>query len=135
MSIIHHSQVSRIPKDRIDGLEPVPHVYNGGSRVEHPVIWTGEAKTNSSGMASFYPTSDGTSSGTSVFQRIFAASPVGVADVSRAVDALLATVISIQDDLKRIDVMLVKGGAFILGGVSVSAAPTGSKVLLTIFGE
>lgn len=45
-----------------------PKVYNNGTLVGMPIIATGQATTNASGVARFYYTDDGTATGNNLFR-------------------------------------------------------------------
>lgn len=91
------------------------------------------ATTNSSGIATVYLTSDGTSGGTIAFNTVYtqSASPVPIGSASNY--QVVSTVVS--GDLKTLTVNVNQLGSVVLGLVNVTSAASGVVIQGTVWGK
>lgn len=113
----------------------IPKIYSGITTQSSIKIWTASA-TTSSGVATFNVTTDGTSSGTSIFNTIFSITPTAFLNTSTAINVPLSSVKSISSDKKVITTNTIVGTTIILlGGNTVEFCPNGTIVFITIIGS
>lgn len=111
-------------------------VYNGTSVVTNPIMWMGSA-TTTTGVATFFPTSDGTGSGTALFPTsITASSAIPTTNTSTATSFPFASIKVIAADRKTITVNVGVGVASVgSGSASATTAPDGTVVTLILWGN
>lgn len=103
--------------------------YGGQSKV-----WFGSAIV-SSGVATFYPTDDGTAQGKSVFMSIVCAFACVNLNAAKAVEVAMAAIKSVSPDRTTIDVCAVTGKSLLALGDSMQVAPDGTIVYLQVWGS
>ncbi|MFA5780267.1 MAG: hypothetical protein WC947_09040, partial [Elusimicrobiota bacterium] len=96
--------------------------------------WIGTA-TTTSGVATFYPTNDGTSGGTALFTNVTSVQATAQANASTAITVPLASVKAISADKKTVTVNVVIGTTAVVSGPTLAFAPDGTVVYLTVFGN
>lgn len=108
--------------------------YNGISTVHDIINWYGTA-TTSSGIATFYPTSDGAGSGTALFTSIHSVQATAANNTSSAIAYPFASLKAISGDNKTVTVNVGVGVALgALGGNTIANAPNGTTVYLSLIG-
>ena len=109
--------------------------YNGTSTLAAPIVWSGSA-TTTTGIATFHPTVDGTTGTAALFTNIFSVTALAANNTTTATSYPFASLQAIAVGNKTITVNVGIGqnlGA--LGGATISNAPNGTTVYLTIFGN
>ncbi|SRR5258706_7854914 len=97
------------------------------------LTWVGMA-TTLNGIATFYPTDDGTSSGNPLFVEIKAGFPGVKLDTVVPTDAPLVSIKAIASDRKSVDVNCVAGKVLLALGGTLQLAPDGTTVYLQLWG-
>lgn len=108
--------------------------YNGTSIISNPITWYGTA-TVSSGVATFYPTADGTASGTALFTNIHSVQAIAVNNTSSAIAYPSASINTVAANKKTITVNVCNGVNLGILGNTVVNAPNGTVVYLTLIGN
>lgn len=109
-------------------------IYNETAIRSGIIIWSGSAVTVN-GVATFFPSSDGTSGGTALFTNIFTLQPTSERNTSNAIDVPFYGIKSISADKKTITVNVVNATTLIALGSTLVFAPDGTKVYLIIIGN
>lgn len=101
-------------------------------------VWSGQANTNASGVAQFFPTTTNAVGGTALFTTIYSIQLTVIANVAIAYSVPFASVKAVAGDLKTIDVNVVRGRnmpILLLGTYpSMEFVPAGVTVLCHITG-
>lgn len=97
-------------------------------------FWFGTALTVS-GVATFYPTDDGTGSGSPLFTNIAIALVGAKGNVTAATDAPLTSIKLIAADRKSITVNCVTGVVLVAAAATLQAAPDGTAVNCMVWGD
>lgn len=109
--------------------------FNETAAVSHPIIWSGTA-TTSSGTAAFYPTVDGTPSGTAIFTNIHSVQATAIYNTITATQYVFTSIQGIDVGNQKVTVNAGTGTTVASGGgASVVNAPDGTTIYLTIFGN
>ncbi len=103
--------------------------YGGQSK-----FWFGTA-TTVSGVATFYPTDDGTGSGNPLFMNIAIALVGAKANVTAATDAPLTSIKLIAADRKSITVNCVNGVVLVAAAATLQLASDGTAVNCMVWGD
>lgn len=110
-------------------------VYNGTSVVSQPIIWNGTA-TTTSGIATFYPTVDGSPTGTAIFTNINSVQAIAANNTTTEINYMFTSLKQIVAGNKTITINVGSGtNVSAGGGDSIINAPDGTPVYLTIFGN
>lgn len=96
-------------------------------------MWYGSA-TVANGTATFYPTSDGTATGTPLFSQILHVNCSAWNNSSTAIQVPIVSGKSISSNCSTVVVNAVVSTTVVVGGTTVVAAPTGTSVMCTIIG-
>lgn len=107
--------------------------YIGGTLTYDVIPWHNTANTNASGIATFYPTSDGTASGTALFSTID--SKTVIAMPSGGTNNYQVTSVTVAGNLKSITVSVNQMAGAILGLVNVTSAAAGIPVTVSFIGK
>lgn len=128
-------EVDDVPQDRIIDLEgdlaDKPVVYLNQNLQSDVLVWHGQA-TTTSGVATFYPTSDNTGSGTALCSSIIGVQVSAEANTASAIVAPMASVKLVATDKKSVTVNVINGVNLLVLGASTAFAPNGTNVYLTI---
>lgn len=109
-------------------------VYQNQTLKTNIRIWTGQA-TTTSGIASFFPTSDNTSGGTALFTNIYSVHATGEINTSTASSAVTASIKAIAGDKRTVTVNAISGLVLGVLGATTIFASNGTNVHLTIIGD
>ncbi len=107
--------------------------YIGGALTYDVVPWLDTQNTNSSGIATFYPTTTNTSGGTALFSAIDPKSMVAMP--SGGTNNYQVTSANVANDKKSITVNVNQMAGAILGLVNVTSAASGIPVTLSFLGK
>ncbi len=99
-----------------------------------PIIWRGTA-TTTSGVATFYPTDDGTSEGDALFSVIEFYQATARLNTAAAIECPMAAIKEISGDLKTVTVNVIKGINLAVVGDTVEFVPNGTEVSLYLDGH
>ncbi len=119
---------------------PTPiRVFNGSGANEVTYsglkIFTATANVvGTQGRANFYPTSDGTATGTAIFTVFHSIVSSPISGVTNAQDARWSTVSALSTDLKNITITSVTGIGTVLLGYSVQFSPAGTVISICVTG-
>lgn len=97
-------------------------------------IWFNSA-TVLGGVATFYPTDDGTPQGKPLFMEILSAFSGVSLSASKAVDVALASIKAMAPDRTSVDVCAVVGKTLGAVGDTMQYAPDGTVVFLQLWGN
>lgn len=110
------------------------YVFNMGTRLDNPILYTGSATTNAQGQAVFYLTDDGTANGNALYKNV----TMSVAAANEANGAYGYTY-ALSADRKTLTVTVMRtGNAVTLLGISVLGAlvaATGTPVRVITTGN
>lgn len=98
------------------------------------IIWNDSAQVTT-GVATFFPTSDGTATGTALFTNIYSIQATASLNTSTATAVSLAGVKTIAANKKTITVNAVDGVVLAALGATMEFSPDGTYVYLTIIGK
>lgn len=121
------------PTRAVSGL-PNKDIYSGSTKKKNVIQWHGSA-TTTSGVATFYPTSDGTGAGTAIFTNIYSVQVTASADTAATITVPLAAVKLIAADKKSITANVVKGVTLAALGDTVTFVADGTVTYMTITGD
>ena len=98
--------------------------------------WLGTVQvTGNSGVATAYPTVDGTSTGAALFTSILSVQVTAYQpSISNGIDVAHAAVKTISSDTKTVSLVAVTGSPILLGGTSAAFASAGTQLMCTVFG-
>lgn len=96
-------------------------------------LWSGTV-TTVGGVATFYPTSDGTGSGTPYFAVIACAFPAAISNTGTVTAAPFCSIKAIAADRTNVTVNVGTGTILGLLGPTLLGAPDGTQVFLFIVG-
>lgn len=99
-----------------------------------PLVWNGKA-TTTSGVATFYPTIDGTSSSSPIFSMIDFYQITVLRNTSSATEVPSGALKEISSDLKSVTVNAITGDTLIVVGPTVIFVPDGTEVCLLLVGR
>ncbi len=97
-------------------------------------FWFGTA-TTVGGIATFYPTDDGSASGNPLFVHILLVLPGATLDTTAPTAAPLTSLKAISGDRKSITVNCVTGIVLLAAAATLQAAPDGTVVNCMIWGD
>lgn len=91
-------------------------------------------RTTVNGVATFWPTTTGASSGTSFFSAILSVQATAKANTALAIGMPWAAIKSINTDLKSVTVNVTTGTTLLSLGATLLFAPDGTEVFATVWG-
>ena len=97
---------------------PVTGLFNQGTSTVNAKVWVGTA-TTTSGQATFYPTTTGTSSGTAVFSTILSVQPSALLQSTNAASLPAVSLYSVSTTAIVVSVIVAYSGARVANGTSV----------------
>lgn len=117
-------------------MNAIPSMYSGTDlqSVGSMAMWQ-SIRTTVNGVATFYPTTTGTSSGTSLFQAIQSIALTAKANVATAVSMPSMALKSIATDSRSFTVNAVTGTVLGILGATVLFAPDGTEVMAIVWGS
>lgn len=119
--------------DPIVNATPSLLAYRGSASVPYMKMFFNNAVT-SGGVATVYPTTTGTATGTALFSQIFHSDCTAWASSSTAIGSILSAGKTISADLRTVSFNLVGGTGVLLGGTSLAFAPDNTAVSVVIYG-
>jgi len=117
------------------GTVSLDTIYQNQTIKTAPKIWTGSA-TTTTGVATFFPTSDNTGTGTALFTNIYSVQVTANTNTASAIAVPVASVKLIAADKRSITANAITGqNVGILGAASVAFAPNGTVLNMVIVGD
>lgn len=117
-------------------MNAAPSMYSGTDiqSVGSLAMWQ-SVRTTNTGIATFYPTTTGDSSGTSLFQTIQSVSLTAKANVAAAVSMPTIALKSIAVDCRSFTANAVTGTVLGILGATVLFAPDGTEIMAVVWGS
>lgn len=117
-------------------MNAIPSMYSGTAlqSVGSLCMWQSVSTTNN-GVATFYPTTTGASSGTSLFQAIQSVLLTAKTNTAIAVGVPTVAIKSIAADCRSLTANAVTGTVLGILGATVLFAPDGTEVMALIWGS
>ena len=109
-------------------------MYNGPTSFTNAILWQATTNTTNNGTVTFYPTSDGTASGTAIFRTIICASANPWNNTNSATAVQYVGGKSISADNRTVVFNVVQGTNLALGGATTAFAPANIPVMCAIIG-
>lgn len=109
-------------------------VYSAPTLLTNTMMVTIQTYTQANGLIQVFPTTTGASSGTPVFNKILSVTGLIFNNSQLLSGVTLIAGSSISSDMKTINLSAVQSTSIILGGSTLSPAPSGLSVQVTIIG-
>ena len=117
----------------IINMVPLATMNNAQGNIPNIKLYFASASTTN-GVATVYPTSDGTPTGTALFSQVLHADAQAWVNTSLPIAVVDTGGKSIGSDQRSVSFNVTAGNAVVLGGNSVVAAPNGTMVTCVVWG-
>lgn len=120
----------RVPTvDKVNSMVKFAKVYLGIVEKAGVILWAGTT-TTVNGVATLYPTGDGTATGVALFTNVYSIEAVAEKDTTISTEVPLASIKSLSTDKRTLVINVI-----IATSPKTAFAPDGTKVYVTVIGD